>query len=248
MFIFPKLQCPVSPTSFFSPIKNTIQPILTTIQEHVLFFGLFCKHHKTVGSIAPSSKALARVITRYIPDKSNSNPPQSYLEIGPGTGSFTRMIVEKLRLEDELHLVEITPEFVKILRKKYAHKKNVTVHDPCSILAWKESKQFDRVVSGLPLNSFSPEFVQQYLTKVVALTKQNGIISDFRYPKLPSKKIKMLTWTDKCFKRSDRQEFEKVLSATSEFYMKYGFKKVLVKQKSGDAEVRFFKMPNSKQG
>lgn len=234
----------LSPAACFTSLKNTVLPVLTSLKEHVIFFGLFCKNHKTVGSVAPSSKALARTITNYIlPKENNDLLPQNYLEIGPGTGPFTKIMAERLRDIDTLHIVEIMPEFAKMLTKKYGGKKNIKVHC-CSILEWKNDKQFDRVVSGLPLNSFSPEFVAAYLEKVKSLTSPDGIIADFRYPKLPSKKIKLLACTDRFCKRNDRQKFEKVLSATDKFFKDFGFAKTLVKQKSGDAEVRYFRMPN----
>ncbi|MDO9146853.1 MAG: rRNA adenine N-6-methyltransferase family protein [Hydrogenophaga sp.] len=116
--------------------------------DQSLFFKTWLKRPLRTGAIAPSSGALARLITSDIaPD---AGP---VIELGPGTGVFTRCILERGLPEENLTLVENSPDFTALLRKRFpkAHLLDMDVakmrlrEDP-----WK-TMQAQAVISGLPL-------------------------------------------------------------------------------------------------
>jgi phospholipid N-methyltransferase len=116
-----------------------------------LFARAWVAHPRRVGAIAPSSRRLARLITSEI--SPHSAP---VLELGPGTGVFTRALLGRGLREDQLILIEQDPHFVRLLQREYPdawivqmdaahlHQMNIVDGEPAGA-----------VVSGLPLLSMS---------------------------------------------------------------------------------------------
>ncbi|MGY8753542.1 MAG: rRNA adenine N-6-methyltransferase family protein, partial [Phycisphaerales bacterium] len=63
--------------------------------------------------MAPSSRFLARTIVQSIPNQANKR----VLEVGCGTGAFTKEILKKLQDADEFHIVELCPDFCEAVEK-----------------------------------------------------------------------------------------------------------------------------------
>lgn len=117
-----------------------------------------------------------------------SAKPLRYLEIGAGSGALTRPIVERLRKQDYIDIVESDPTFCTSLRHQFAHLSNVYVHET-SILNF-EGKNYDVVISSLPLNAFHADLVCAILKKYKDLIKPGGYLSYYEYPGL--EKLKSL--------------------------------------------------------
>ncbi len=102
------------------------------------------------GAVAPSGDALARLITRdIVPD---AGP---VIELGPGTGAFTRCILAKGLPESELTLVESSPAFAALLRRRFPAARLLEM-DVTRMRRWAEpwrSMQAQAVISGLPLST-----------------------------------------------------------------------------------------------
>jgi phospholipid N-methyltransferase len=112
---------------------------------------------------------------------------QRILEAGPGTGAVTNCIVERMRHDDQLWMVELNPTFAAHLRNAFKEKPELrAVSERChivegSVQALGKDGQFDLVVSGLPLNNFSSADVQIILDAYSRLLKPTGILSFFQY-------------------------------------------------------------------
>lgn len=118
-----------------------------------------------------------------------------------------------MRPDDHLDVVEFDLDLCRLLKRKFHHLKNVTIH-PVSILDYKADK-YDVVVSGLPLNAFQSEFVDHVLKKYVELTKPNGDLSYFEYIALGTIKEAFL-----CGEAGE--DFRKVLSYKAAFVEQHG--------------------------
>ncbi|HIN83951.1 MAG TPA: hypothetical protein EYM90_03505, partial [Phycisphaerales bacterium] len=68
----------------------------------IRFFTQAFKNYRSTGALAPSSRFLARTIVQSIPEHS----PKRMLEVGCGTGAFTKEILNTLRDGDSFHIVE----------------------------------------------------------------------------------------------------------------------------------------------
>src|SRR5215210_731883 len=77
------------------------------------FLRGFLKHPVMVGSIIPSSRT---VIERMLAPVDWENT-KLFVEYGPGVGTFTRPILEKLGPDATLLTIDTNPEFTKFLKE-----------------------------------------------------------------------------------------------------------------------------------
>ena len=85
------------------------------LREHLKFLANFAlRPHKT-GSIVPSSRALALKMLSSM----DFSQKQNVIEIGPGTGAVTKVILESLPDRSRYMGIELNKDFVKELVKKF---------------------------------------------------------------------------------------------------------------------------------
>lgn len=139
-------------------------------------------HH--TGSVWPSSPVLARAMTRSLRRWAG---PKRLLEVGPGTGPFTKVILSALRSGDELHIVEISQAFCRKLDADllgpYRRRRTgveVRLHC-CPIELAPIDGSFHFIVCGLPFNNFRPREVRSILRGLMALLQPGGELVYFEY-------------------------------------------------------------------
>lgn len=139
----------------------------------------YINHPLQLGAVLPSSAALASLMTKHL-----SNSIDGYvLELGPGTGSFTRAILRRGIPERNLVLVEQSPDFTKLLRQSFPAAKvfcgdaqNVT-----DILNSAGIQQVDEIVSGIPLNAMTPIMRRTICDAAMAMLKHKGSFVQVSY-------------------------------------------------------------------
>jgi phosphatidylethanolamine/phosphatidyl-N-methylethanolamine N-methyltransferase len=132
--------------------------------DELKFFKGWIDKPKAVGSIIPTSSIAARRMASVV----NAQSGLPVLEVGPGTGVITRQILARGVPAEKLYLVEYSSEFVRHLRRNFPSV-NVIEGDAFNIgdtLGPDAPKQFDSVVSGVPLLNFP---VQQRVAFVEGL-------------------------------------------------------------------------------
>ncbi|WP_342362637.1 hypothetical protein [Terrarubrum flagellatum] len=135
-----------------------------------------------VAAIAPSSDALARLITSEI---SAASAP--VIELGPGTGAFTRALLARGVPENQLALIEIGSDFARLLAHRFPHA-TVRWMDAARLgeVALVPGAWAGAVVSGLPLLSMSPRKVLAILDGAFAQMRDGGAFYQFTYgPRCP---------------------------------------------------------------
>jgi len=139
---------------------------------------------KQTGSFWPSSTKLSRVMTRSLRDATG---PKRLLEVGPGTGPFTKAMLESLKPGDELHLVEINPAFCQDLEQRLLgpfrrnHPGCVVVLHNSPIESAPIDGPFDFVICGLPFNNFPPDLVRAIFRRMLSLLHPTGELIWFEY-------------------------------------------------------------------
>ena len=118
------------------------------------FLVEWSRHPYDIAAIAPSGPALASLITCEIDGASGP-----VLELGPGTGVFTRALTRRGVAERDLTLVERSPSFAGLLKDRFPASTVLTIDAADLLLTRRAAAQpFGAVVCGLGLrNMTSPE-------------------------------------------------------------------------------------------
>lgn len=118
-----------------------------------------------------------------IPSKS----PKRVLEVGCGTGAFTKEILKKLNEGDELHIVELCPDFCAAVETNLLQqfrKDNpgieVVLHNAPIEEAIIDGK-FDAIICGLPFNNFPIKLVERIFEVMLGFLLPNGELAYFEY-------------------------------------------------------------------
>jgi phosphatidylethanolamine/phosphatidyl-N-methylethanolamine N-methyltransferase len=154
------------------------------LSDYQTFLTQFLRNYNTTGSVIPSGRALGTALCRYV---GSGSTPQKILEAGPGTGAVTGCIIERLRSDDQLWMVELNPTFATHLRTAFKEKPAYrAAATRCHLIEGSvqqlgQEGEFDLVISGLPLNNFSSEDVQNILQAYAKLLKPGGVLSFFQY-------------------------------------------------------------------
>jgi phosphatidylethanolamine/phosphatidyl-N-methylethanolamine N-methyltransferase len=155
-----------------------------TLRDHFEFFRQFRQRFETTGAVMPSSRFLARALTKPLRELA---APRRILEVGPGTGAVTREIVRQIRAGDTFDLVEINPEFANLLRERfendadYHRARDVAEIHVCPLQEFTPDEPYDVIVSGLPFNNFPSSLVAELLDHSLGLLKPGGTLSFFEY-------------------------------------------------------------------
>ncbi|KVH32586.1 phospholipid methyltransferase [Burkholderia cepacia] len=118
------------------------------IPEWMLFLRTWLRHPRRVGALAPSGPALAALITADIP-----RDGAAVIELGAGTGAFTRALLARGVASDRLVLVEADPAFADALRQQFPALRIMQM-DAAQLGMTGDffgGTRADAVVSGLPL-------------------------------------------------------------------------------------------------
>ncbi|WP_265569741.1 class I SAM-dependent methyltransferase [Sphingomicrobium nitratireducens] len=117
------------------------------------FLRGFLKHPRMVGSVIPSSD---RLIARMLAPVDWANV-RLFVEYGPGVGTFTRPILDRLGADAALVAIDTNPDFVAFLSQTIDDPRFHAVHgsaaDVSSIIAERGFDAADYVVSGLPFST-----------------------------------------------------------------------------------------------
>jgi phosphatidylethanolamine/phosphatidyl-N-methylethanolamine N-methyltransferase len=188
------------------------------LSDYRVFWRQFRQAYNSTGAVLPSGRGLAVALSRFVRDgapdsaaKKNgalpqpSNPASAHriLEVGPGTGAVTAQIIEGMRLQDRLVLVERNEQFVSHLKQRLAEIPAAqSVRDRISVVhaaveELPENERYDLIISGLPLNNFAVESVDQILSKLGRLLAPGGTLSFFEYVAVRRAKSLVCSRTDR---------------------------------------------------
>jgi phosphatidylethanolamine/phosphatidyl-N-methylethanolamine N-methyltransferase len=150
--------------------------------DYVRFLRSWVASPLQVGAVAPSGGSLARLMTIEI-----SASTGQVLELGPGTGAFTRALLDRGVDENDLTLVEYEWDFASLLQRRFP-KARVLRMD-ASRLADKmlfQDATVGAVVSGLPLLCFPPEIITAILSGAFNYCRPEGAFYQVTYgPRCP---------------------------------------------------------------
>jgi phosphatidylethanolamine/phosphatidyl-N-methylethanolamine N-methyltransferase len=173
--------------------------------DYRVFWRQFRQAYNTTGSLFPSSRGLAVALTRFVrsgeaagaerasaagqfstASQSINGTSRRILEVGPGTGAITVQIIHDMQPHDRLVLVERNEQFVAHLESRLSKLPTTNAQHRISLMHASvedlpDNEPYNLIISGLPLNNFTVESVDQILAKFSRLLAPGGTLSFFEY-------------------------------------------------------------------
>ncbi len=156
----------------------SVNPPLDILQ----FLRAGLREPRRVGAVAPSGRALARLVTSEI---SPARGP--VIELGAGTGAVTRALLDRGVPEQQLALIESDPQLARLLRSRFPAAQVLDI--PAQRL--RHVDPFDgnaaaSIISGLPLLSMRKREVMSVLHGAFSRLEHGGAFYQFTYgPRCP---------------------------------------------------------------
>jgi len=153
------------------------------------FLKTFFKERKQVGAVAPSSRFLVKKMC----DKIDFKTAKVIIELGPGTGVFTKEILNRAAADAKIFVFELNEDFYKVLAKKIDDKRIILVNKSAenlnSVLSKHQIANADAVLSSLPLTVI-PEPIRSNILKASHdILKPNGLYVQYQYSLSAKKQI-----------------------------------------------------------
>ena len=154
------------------------------------FFQRFWKEKKMVGAISPSSTFLTNKMLENI----NFEKTRVLVEIGPGTGVFTKKVLSRMQPDSVFLVFELNTDFFQELQTKIVDKRVVFINDSAEKLQ-EYLDQFniskvDAIISSLPLSNFYQRLTLKLLRTFQSCLSDTGKYIQFQYSLKQRKELK----------------------------------------------------------
>jgi phosphatidylethanolamine/phosphatidyl-N-methylethanolamine N-methyltransferase len=153
------------------------------LDDEVRFIRTWMEKPLSIGSVTPSSPALARAMAAYVDPQSEG----AVIELGPGTGPVTEALVAQGIDPARLILVEFDPAFCALLRARYPAA-TVLQGDAYSlkrVLGGDPATPVAAVVSSLPLITKPLKVRLRLLFEAFAMMRPGAPFVQFTYATMP---------------------------------------------------------------
>lgn len=153
------------------------RPAVTASLDRIRFLRAWLGNPLSVAAIAPSSKALAQLITRDI--DAQTGP---VLELGPGTGVFTQALLDRGVAERDLTLVEYDDGFARLLARRFPQATILSI-DAADLADAHRSPPdlFGAAICGLGLLNMKPAKVEAILRATFMRMRTDAPLYLFTY-------------------------------------------------------------------
>lgn len=160
------------------------------MKEGELFFRQWLRSPKSMGSVIPSSRALARAVAAEVAWK----PGQYVVELGGGTGAISQGLIERGIPRDHLIVIELDGALYGYLKDRLAGCRviqgDATRLD--EILARQEIGEVGTVISGLPMVGMPEGFQKAIIEQGFKAMQPGGFMLQYSYSPIcpiPAKKL-----------------------------------------------------------
>ncbi len=146
-----------------------------------LFARNFFRHPRMLGSIIPSSRFLIRQLLQPI----DWPTARVIVEYGPGVGSITAEILQRMRPDATLIAIETNPEFVQFLRTTFADERLKVLQDSAEsvdlILARLGHHSANYIISGIPFSTIPAALRERILRKTSGALAPGGAFLVYQF-------------------------------------------------------------------
>ena len=158
------------------PLKSSVK---ANRRSKLFFLKQYLRNPFGTGGVAPSGRQLAKLMVAKIAPQ----PSEVIVELGPGTGAFTRELLAQGVEPANLILVEFNKEFVKFLKREFPELRIVEgpAQDLPRLLKTLGQGPVTKIISGIPLRSMKPAECRHIAKSVAAVLEPGGLFVQFSY-------------------------------------------------------------------
>ncbi len=146
----------------------------TRTGDLLLFARNFFRHPRMLGSIIPSSRFLIRQLLQPV----DWTTARVIVEYGPGVGSITAQILQRMRPDAVLIAIETNSDFVKFLRTTFPDRRLRVMEGSAEsvdeILRQQGHEHVDYIISGIPFSTIPAELRERILLKTFGALAPGG--------------------------------------------------------------------------
>jgi phospholipid N-methyltransferase len=139
-----------------APISKLKRRLKRALGPRAVFLEGFLKNPVMVGSIVPSSRQTITKVLSVV----DWDSTKLFVEYGPGVGTFCQPVLDRLRRDGMLLVIDTNPAFIDYLRKSITDSRFVAVNgsaaDVEEIVRAHGHEKADYVLSGLPFSTLPP--------------------------------------------------------------------------------------------
>jgi phosphatidylethanolamine/phosphatidyl-N-methylethanolamine N-methyltransferase len=157
--------------------------LVERIGEEVLFFKTWATSPLKVGSVTPTSRALAGVMV----ELARPDPNGWTLEAGPGTGVVTQALIDAGIPPERIVSIEYDKDLSRHLMRRFP-RVNVIRGDALDLenaLGEFRDVKFSAAISGLPLLNLPKKKRAPYLESLLDKLVPGGVVSQLSYSFVP---------------------------------------------------------------
>ena len=141
----------------------------------------FIKHPVMVGSVIPSSKVLIDKMLAPV-DWDNC---KLFVEYGPGVGTFTQQILDRLAPDATLLTIDTNSDFTDYLNGKFTDSRLEAVTGSAAsvrkIMADRGFENADYILSGLPFSTLPPGIGPKIAAETAAALRPGGAFLVYQF-------------------------------------------------------------------
>jgi phospholipid N-methyltransferase len=149
--------------------------------RRLLFARNFLRHPKMLGSVIPSSRFLIREVL----DPIDWGRARVIVEYGPGVGTITEEILNRMRPDAKLIVIETSSEFVQFLRETIPDERLQVVEgsaaDVGDILRRFGHSKASYIISGIPFSTIPAERREHILSETRAALEPGGAFMVYQF-------------------------------------------------------------------
>jgi len=156
------------------------RPARAATIDGVAFLKGFLRNPDQVGSVVPSSRFLERRIV----NMAGLAGARMVVELGPGTGGTTQAILEALPADARLLAIEISAEFVSLLKSRPDPRLTVHLGSARHVrdaLISCDLPPADAVISGIPFSTMPESLGHEILREVWASIAPGGCFVAYQF-------------------------------------------------------------------
>lgn len=152
-----------------------------SLRARLRFARVFLKNPIMLGAVIPSSRRL----TRHLLDELDWRAARVVVEYGPGVGTLTTEILQRMQPGSTLVAIEYNPDLAAHLRDSVSDPRLKVVHgsavDVRAILNSLGLQQADYIISGIPYSTLPKEARERILLEANLALRPNGVMLVYQF-------------------------------------------------------------------